>query len=196
MWSFTQPSGPPTSLHTNASLYAIIFKNAAAEGSAHSWYCTDIYHNPYPINHTTASLDNVNIGQVRLGGSIRSYVLYVQFWIRLAAVSYRGKKVRTVASPAVRSVNTSWHTQLRPKRARVGDLCHIHHSFILQSPRNNSVCSEMANTPQLQSSWQFHCDVTGHRKMSALGTTGSMVTTHENSVMMRSFKGPNFFSVF
>ena len=33
--------------------------------------------------------------------------LYVQFWIRLAAVSYRGKKVRTVASPAVRSVNKS-----------------------------------------------------------------------------------------
>ena len=33
--------------------------------------------------------------------------LCVQFWIRLAAVSYRGKKVRTVASPAVRSVNKS-----------------------------------------------------------------------------------------
>ena len=33
--------------------------------------------------------------------------LYVQFWIRLGTVSYRGKKVRTVDSPAVRSVNKS-----------------------------------------------------------------------------------------
>ena len=33
--------------------------------------------------------------------------LYIQFWIRLAAVSKRGKKVRIVAYPAVRSVNKS-----------------------------------------------------------------------------------------
>ena len=31
--------------------------------------------------------------------------LYVQFWIRLAAVSKRGKNVRTVAFPVVKSVN-------------------------------------------------------------------------------------------
>ena len=37
--------------------------------------------------------------------------LYVQFWIRLAAVSYRGKKVRTVAFPAVRLVNKSSDTR-------------------------------------------------------------------------------------
>ena len=36
--------------------------------------------------------------------------LYVQFLIRLAAVSNRGKKVRTVASPAVRSVYKSRDT--------------------------------------------------------------------------------------
>ena len=41
------------------------------------------------------------------------------------------------------------------KRARVCYLCHLHHLFILQSPRNNFVCSEMANTPQLQSSWRW-----------------------------------------
>ena len=29
--------------------------------------------------------------------------LYAQFWIRLVTVSYRGKKVRTVDSPTVRS---------------------------------------------------------------------------------------------
>ena len=37
--------------------------------------------------------------------------LYVQFWIRLAAVSKRGKKVRTVAFPALRSVNKSRDTR-------------------------------------------------------------------------------------
>ena len=37
--------------------------------------------------------------------------LFVQFWIRLATVSYRGKKVRTVDSPAVRSVNKSRDTR-------------------------------------------------------------------------------------
>ena len=35
--------------------------------------------------------------------------------------------------------------------------------------------------------------VTGHRKMSVLGTTGAMVTTHENFVMVWSFKGPKLF---
>ena len=29
-----------------------------------------------------------------------------------------------------------------------------------------------------------HCDVTGHCKMSVLGTAGTMVRTHENSEMM------------
>ena len=37
--------------------------------------------------------------------------LYVQFLIRLAAVSNRGKKVRTVAVPVVRSVNKSRDTR-------------------------------------------------------------------------------------
>ena len=37
--------------------------------------------------------------------------LYEQFLIQLAAVSKRGKKVRTVAFPAVRSVNESRDTR-------------------------------------------------------------------------------------
>ena len=40
-----------------------------------------------------------------------------------------------------------------------------------------------------------HCDVTGHRKMSALSTACAMVTTHEISVMIWSFKGPKLFCV-
>ena len=87
--------------------------------------------------------------------------LYVQFWIRLAVVSYRGKEVRAVASHAVRSVNMSrdtWHTELRPKRARVCNRSHLHHPFILPSPMINFinfVWSDKANTPQLQSSWRW-----------------------------------------
>ena len=53
--------------------------------------------------------------------------LCVQFCIRLAAVSYRGKKVRTVAFPLVRSVNKSRDAKLHPKRARVCDLRHLNH---------------------------------------------------------------------
>ena len=41
---------------------------------------------------------NQNTGQVRLGGSVRNYFQYVQFSIRLAAVSYSGKNVGTVVS--------------------------------------------------------------------------------------------------
>ena len=118
--------------------------------------------------------------------------LYVQFWIRLAAVSKRGKKVWTVVFPVVRSVNKSRDTKLRPKQARVCDVCHLHHSFILQSPRVNFVLSDKANINRL---YDTHCDVAGHRKMSVLGTAGAMVTTHENSVMMWSFKGPKLFCV-
>ena len=50
-------------------------------------------------------------GQVRLGVRYVIIFLYVQFWIRLGTVSNCGKKVRTVDSPAVRSVNTSRDTR-------------------------------------------------------------------------------------
>ena len=48
--------------------------------------------------------------------------------------------------------------------------------------------------------WQIHhnyyrlddgyFDVAGHRKMSVLGTARDLFTTHENSLMMWSFKEP------
>ena len=141
-------------------------------------------------------IDPVWLGKFDWG--IRSVIIfqYVQFGIRLAAVSYRGKKVRTVVSPAVRSVNKSLDTRtLRPKRTRLCDLCHFRHPCILQSPRN-IFCALI---------WQFrhnynrlddyNSDVTSHRKMSALGTAGAMVTTHEIYVMMWSFKWSKLFSV-
>ena len=122
--------------------------------------------------------------------------LYVQFWIRLAAVSYRGKKVRTVASPAVRSVHKSRDirncVQNEPEFATCIRLTtHLYYKalsiilydLIWQIRHNHNRFDD------------DHCDVTGHRKMSALGTAGAVVTTHVNSVMMWSLKGLKLFSV-
>ena len=79
---------------------------------------------------------------------------YLHFWIRLAAVSYRGKKsLNRGLSCGEISKYVTWHTKLRPRRARICDLCPLSHLFILQSHRYNFVCSDMANTPHLQSSW-------------------------------------------
>ena len=122
--------------------------------------------------------------------------LYVQFWIRLGTVSYRGKKVRTVDSPAVRSVNKSRDTrnfvQNEPKYA----ICVLVATRLYYKALGIILCALIiSNTPQSQSSWRCHCEVTVHRKMSALCTAGGMVTTHENSVMMWPFKGTKLFSV-
>ena len=59
-----------------------------------------------PIDNKTTTL-----GKFDWGVWYVIIFLYVQFWIRLAAVSNRGKKVRTVASPPVRSVNKSRDTR-------------------------------------------------------------------------------------
>ena len=60
-------------------------------------------------------------GQVRLGVQYVTIFLYIKFWIRLGTVSYRGKKVQTVDSSAVRSVDKSRNTrncvQKEPKYA-------------------------------------------------------------------------------
>ena len=146
-----------------------------------------------PVNKDDAKDHN---GQVRLGGSVRKKfsvrtILNSTEYCKLLRqeISNRGFSCGEI------SKYVTWHTKLRPKRAKVCDLYPRHHSFIIQSPKNYFVCSDIANTPQLQSSWRCQCEVTVHRKMSALGTAGAMVTTHENSVMMWPFKGTKLFSV-
>ena len=119
---------------------------------------------------------------------------YVQFWIRLAAVSYRGKKVRSVASPAVRSVKKSRDTRNCVQNEPEYAICVIFTIILYYKALGLILCDLV---------WQIrhnykrlddgHCDVTGHRKMSVLGAVGTMVTTHENFVMMRSFKEPKLF---
>ena len=51
--------------------------------------------------------------------------LYVQFWVRLAAVIYRGKENRTVASLEVRSVNKSRDTRNNVKIKPAYAICVI-----------------------------------------------------------------------
>ena len=130
------------------------------------------------------------------GGRYVIIFLYVQFWIRLGTVSNRGKKVRTVDTPAVRSVNKSRDTrncvQNEPKYA----ICVLFATRLYYKALGIIFLSfDIANTPQVQSSWRRQCEVTVHREMSPLSTAGAMVTTHENSVMMWSFKWTKFFSV-
>ena len=122
--------------------------------------------------------------------------LYVQFWIWLADVSKRGKKVRTVAFPVVRSVNKSRDTRDCAQNKTEYAIC------VIFTIRSYYIALGLILWYLI---WQIrrnfnrlddgHCDATGHRKLSVLGTAGVMVTTHENSVMMWSFKGPKLFYV-
>ena len=81
--------------------------------------------------------------------------LCVRFWIRLTGcckLPWQESSNRGLPCSAI-GKQVKWHMKLHPKRARICDLCHLHHSFILQSPRINSVWSDMAHMPQLQPSW-------------------------------------------
>ena len=143
----------------------------------------------------TTTFSRVINRQVRLGSSVRNYFSVRTIWIRLAAVvSYRGKKVRTVASPAVRAVNKSRDTW----------------NYVQNEPEY-AICVIFTTRLYYKALWLIwwgliwqirhnhldddHCDVTGYRNMSALGTASAMVTSHEDFVMMWSFKGPKLFCV-
>ena len=122
--------------------------------------------------------------------------LYVQFWIRLAAVSYRGKKVWIVASPAVRSVNKSRDTRNCVQNEPEYAICVIFTTLLYYKAIGLILCDlEWQIRHDYTRLENGHCDVTGHRKMSVLGAVGTMVTTHENFVMMWLFKGPKLFCV-
>ena len=122
--------------------------------------------------------------------------LYVQFWIRLAAVSKRGKKIRTVAFPVVRSVKYSRDTRNCVQNKPAYAICVI---FTTRSYFKALVLILCYLIYQIRHNFNRlddgHCDGTGHRKMSVMGTAGAMVTIHDNSVMMWSFKGPKLFCV-
>ena len=121
---------------------------------------------------------------------------YVQFWIQLAVVSYRGKKVRTVVSPAVRSVNKARDTRNCVQNEPEYAICillttHIYYKT-LGIILGALIWQIRHNYNRLDDG---HCDITGYRKMSTLGTAGAMVTIHEIYLMMWAFMGPKLFSV-
>ena len=149
---------------------------------------------PGPHYSLSSSALNLN-GQIRLGGSVHSYFLYVQFLIRLAAVSYRSEKVRTMVCPAVRSVNKSHNTWDCVQNGAEYTICVLFTRLYYKAPGIilcTLICQIRHNYNCLEDD---HCDATGHRKMSALGTAGFMVTTHEKSLMMWSFDGSKLFSI-
>ena len=106
-------------------------------------------------------------GQVQLGDSARNYFSVVQFWIWLAAVSPRGKKVRTVASPAVRSVNKSRDARNCVLNEPEYAICVLFTTRLYYRTLGIILCAVI---------WQIrhnynrlddgHCDVTCHRNMS------------------------------
>ena len=112
----------------------------------------------------------------------------------LAAVSYRGKKVRTAASSAVRSVNKSRDTRNCVQNEPEYVICVRFTTLLYHKALEIIVCALIWQTRHNYNRLDDgHSDVTGHRKMSALGTASAMVTTHENSTMIWSFKGPIFY---
>ena len=136
------------------------------------------------------------LGKFDLGVRYVIIFLYAQFSVRLAAVSYRGEKVRTVVCPAVRSVNTSRDTRNCIQNGAEYTICVLFTTRLYYKAQGMILCTLIC---QIRRNYNRlgddHCDVTGHRKMSALGTAGAMVTTHENSLMMWSFEGPKLFCV-
>ena len=122
--------------------------------------------------------------------------LYVQFWLRLAVVSYRSKKVRTAASPAVRSVNTSRDTRNCVQNEPEYAICVIFNTRLYYEALGSILCDLIW---QIRHSYNRlddgNCEATGHRNMPVMCTAGAMVTTHESSVMMWSIKEPTLFCV-
>ena len=119
------------------------------------WWLSSGGFTHIPNGHVTGG-GTIILGEFDWGVWYVIIFLCELFWIRLATVSKRGKKVRTVAFPAVRSVNESRDIlNYVQKQARVCNLCHLYHSFISESPRISFVLSDIANTPQFQSSWRW-----------------------------------------
>ena len=141
-------------------------------------------------------MERKSLGKFDCGVRYVIIFLYLHFWIRLDAVSYRGKKVRTVAFPAVGSVNKSLDTRNCIQNEPEYVICVTFTTRLYYKDLGLIFCGQ---TWQVRHNFNRlddgHCVTTGHHKMSVLGTVGAMVTTHENFVMIWSFKGPRLFYV-
>ena len=128
---------------------------------------------------------NLPMGKFNRGFRYVIIFLYAQFRIRLAAVSYRGRSVN-------KSLDTRNCVQNEPEYAISVIVTTLSYYKALGLILCDLVWQIRHDYTHLDDG---HCDITGHRKMSVLGAVGTMVTTHENFVMMWLFKGPKLFSV-
>ena len=135
----------------------------------------------------------ISLGKFNWGVRYVIIFQYVQFSIRLAAVSYSGKKVRSVVSPLVRSVNKSRDTRNCVKTSQ--NMRYVSSWPLIHITRIMSCALIWPIRQNYNQLGDGQCDATGHRKMLALGTAGAIMTTHEISVMMWSFTGPELFSI-
>ena len=162
-------------------------------------YCNHIWGATYKTRlKRLVMLQNKTVRMGKFDWGVRYVIifLYVQFLIRLAAVSYRGEKVRIVVCPGVRSVNKSTDTRNCVQNGAEYTICVLFTTRLYYKALGIMLCTQIS---QIRRNYNRldddHCDVTGHRKMSALGTASAMVTTHDNSLMMWPFEGPQLFSV-
>ena len=130
-------------------------------------------------------------GQIRLGRLICTYNFDFDWLLHVTA-----ERKFEPWSPLRRSVNMSCETRNCIENEPEYAVC------VISITR---LCYEALGVILCDLIWQIrhnynrlgygHCNVTGHRKMSVLGTTGAMVTTYEtfrNDVIV---KGPKCFCV-
>ena len=121
-----------------------------------------------------------------------------QVWLstcfnRLAAVCYRSKNVRTMAFPAVRSVNKSRGTQNCIRNEPYYAICSVYTIRLYNKVLKINFCALIWQKNAFIVIWTV-ATVTG-QVTTKLQCWVWPVTTRENSVIIWSFKGPKLFCV-
>ena len=132
--------------------------------------------------------------QVRLGVWYVIILLWVQFWIRLAAVSYHSKKMCTVASPVVRSVRKSRDTHNCMRNEPQYTICVIFTTRLYYKALKLILLDLTWQITIVLMGFNVTRQVTARRQCWAWPAT--MVTTHESSLIMwLRFKGLSLFCI-
>ena len=115
--------------------------------------------------------------------------LYVQCWIRLTAVSYRNKKVRTLASPVVRSVKKSCDTPNCVRNEPEYAICVLFTTRLYYKALEINLCDLMWQIRR--NWWPLWLQVTARCQRWARPVAWGQ--SIKNSIMMCSCKGPRLF---
>ena len=135
------------------------------------WTHTEFDLNQYMVSWAKLPMGSFDWGGGGGGGDV-VIVLWVQFWIPLAAVSYRSIKVHTMASPAVWWVNKSRDRQSCIRNEPQYAICVIFSTHHITKPCKLILCHLT-----WQMTWNYHrvdsghCDKTGHLTMAVLAIT-------------------------